>query len=89
LDPIDDTKGFLRGGHYAIALALIEAGEVKLGLLVGPASVVADRSTEPGVLFTAVHGQGTWIKALANDSGREDSNRFLKNDKNDDPKALL
>ncbi|MCY4171731.1 MAG: 3'(2'),5'-bisphosphate nucleotidase [Bacteroidetes bacterium] len=28
LDPIDGTKGFLRGGHYAIALALIEDGEV-------------------------------------------------------------
>ncbi len=28
LDPIDGTKGFLRGGHYAVALALIEDGEV-------------------------------------------------------------
>ena len=26
LDPIDGTKGFLRQGHYAIALALIGAG---------------------------------------------------------------
>lgn len=28
LDPVDGTKGFLRGDHYAIALALIEDGEV-------------------------------------------------------------
>jgi len=28
LDPIDGTKGFLRGGHYAVALALIEDGQV-------------------------------------------------------------
>ena len=28
LDPIDGTKGFLRGEQYAIALALIENGEV-------------------------------------------------------------
>ena len=33
LDPIDGTKGFLRGGQYAISLAFIERGEVKLGVL--------------------------------------------------------
>ena len=65
LDPIDGTKGFLRGDHYAIALALIEAGEVKLGLLGCPALVVEDLSAEPGVLFTAVRGQGTWIRTLS------------------------
>lgn len=33
LDPIDGTKGFLRGGQYAIALALIENGTVVAGVL--------------------------------------------------------
>lgn len=33
LDPIDGTKGFLRGEQYAVALALIEEGEVVLGVL--------------------------------------------------------
>ena len=33
LDPIDGTKGFLRGDQYAIALALVEFGEVRLGVL--------------------------------------------------------
>jgi len=33
LDPIDGTKGFLRLGQYAIALALIEDGEVVAGVL--------------------------------------------------------
>ena len=33
LDPIDGTKGFLRGDQYAIALALVEDGEVVLGAL--------------------------------------------------------
>jgi 3'(2'), 5'-bisphosphate nucleotidase len=33
LDPIDGTKGFLRGDQYAIALALIEHGQVVLGVL--------------------------------------------------------
>ncbi len=33
LDPIDGTKGFLRGEQYAVALALIEDGRVVLGVL--------------------------------------------------------
>lgn len=33
LDPIDGTKGFLRGGHYAVALGLIEDGSPVLGAL--------------------------------------------------------
>lgn len=33
LDPIDGTKGFLRRGQYAIALALIENGQIVLGAL--------------------------------------------------------
>ena len=36
LDPIDGTKGFLRGEHYAIALALVEDGQVVLGGLACP-----------------------------------------------------
>jgi 3'(2'), 5'-bisphosphate nucleotidase len=33
LDPIDGTKGFLRGGQYAISMALIENGVVTCGVL--------------------------------------------------------
>jgi 3'(2'), 5'-bisphosphate nucleotidase len=33
LDPIDGTKGFLRNDQYAIALGLIEEGEVRRGFL--------------------------------------------------------
>jgi len=33
LDPVDGTKGFLRGGQYAIALALIEDGTPVLAAL--------------------------------------------------------
>ena len=33
LDPIDGTKGFLRGGQFALALGLIEDGQVQLGVL--------------------------------------------------------
>ncbi|CAL5183381.1 unnamed protein product [Lathyrus oleraceus] len=33
LDPVDGTLGFVRGDQYAVALALIENGEVVLGVL--------------------------------------------------------
>ncbi|KAJ7968484.1 PAP-specific phosphatase hal2-like protein [Quillaja saponaria] len=33
LDPVDGTLGFVRGDQYAVALALIEDGEVMLGIL--------------------------------------------------------
>lgn len=52
LDPIDGTKGFLRNQQYAIAIALIESGEVKVGVLSCPAF-------EEGCLFVAIRGQGT------------------------------
>jgi len=60
LDPIDGTKGFLRGDQYAIALALIENGEVKLGVLGCPALPLDlnQSQAERGALFVAVRGQG-------------------------------
>jgi 3'(2'), 5'-bisphosphate nucleotidase len=36
LDPIDGTKGFVRGEQYAIALALIVGGRVQVGVLACP-----------------------------------------------------
>ncbi|PWA67648.1 HAL2-like protein [Artemisia annua] len=33
LDPVDGTLGFVRGGQYAVALALIENGRVVVGVL--------------------------------------------------------
>ena len=65
LDPIDGTKGFLRGGQYAIALALVIEGEVAAAVLgcpnLGP-TLDADRG--PGSLFTAIKGNGTWESPL-------------------------
>lgn len=55
LDPIDGTKGFLRKEHYAVALALIEEGEVVLGVLGCPKMRVGRKQ---GAIFTAVRGQG-------------------------------
>jgi 3'(2'), 5'-bisphosphate nucleotidase len=51
LDPIDGTKGFLRREQYAVALGLIEGGEVVLGVLGCPNLPGADGSR--GALFAA------------------------------------
>jgi 3'(2'), 5'-bisphosphate nucleotidase len=61
LDPIDGTKGFLRGDQYAIALALIEDGVVTLGVLACPNLYVDihQPSGERGVLFIALKGKGS------------------------------
>ncbi|ACB53771.1 3(2),5 -bisphosphate nucleotidase HAL2 [Crocosphaera subtropica ATCC 51142] len=56
LDPIDGTKGFIRGDQYAVALALVEEGEVKLGVLACPAFPREDNGK--GVIFLAIRGQG-------------------------------
>jgi 3'(2'), 5'-bisphosphate nucleotidase len=68
LDPIDGTKGFIRGDQYAIALALIEDGEVVLGVLGCPALPVGTMGeTGPnGVLFDTVKGDAAIsMRALA------------------------
>lgn len=70
LDPIDGTKGFLRNDQYAVALALIEAGEVKVAALACPAlPLKLDAPGIPaGVIFVAVRGQGAMMAPLHSDS---------------------
>jgi 3'(2'), 5'-bisphosphate nucleotidase len=77
LDPIDGTKGFLRGGQYAVCLALMVDGDVKVGVLGCPNLPVDDSaplsidagmdqtdSEGKGVLFSAVAGHGATSRAL-------------------------
>ena len=66
LDPIDGTKGFLRLDQYAVALALIEDGEVTLGVLGCPnlPHDAADPSGGRGCLFVAVKGQGAFMRTF-------------------------
>ncbi len=64
LDPIDGTKGFLRGQHYAISLAYVEGGRPRIGVLLCP-HLGADRCTSPvtageGVLCVAIEGMGAF-----------------------------
>ncbi|MCA9289554.1 MAG: 3'(2'),5'-bisphosphate nucleotidase [Phycisphaerales bacterium] len=65
LDPVDGTKGFLRGQQYAIALARIEGGEVQLGVM-GCPNLAAGSTGDPaiadaiGTVFAATRGGGAW-----------------------------
>jgi HAL2 family 3'(2'),5'-bisphosphate nucleotidase len=63
LDPVDGTKGFLRNGQYAIALARLEDGAVTLAALGCPALPSDPKGdvTTPdaaGSLFLAARGRG-------------------------------
>ncbi len=67
LDPIDGTKGFLRGEQYVIALALVVGGEVRLGILGCPNLPTPYRpgGGSPGCLLFAVRGGGAMLHDLA------------------------
>ncbi|KAL2610590.1 hypothetical protein R1flu_029163 [Riccia fluitans] len=72
LDPIDGTRGFVRGDQYAVALGLLENGKVVAGVLgcpnlplasIGPnGAVSSDKST--GCLFAASKGAGTTMHTM-------------------------
>ncbi len=53
LDPIDGTKGFLRGGQYAVALALVDEGRPVLGVLACP-------GWDVGRLFGGIRDSDAW-----------------------------
>ncbi|MCD7456166.1 Ca(2+)-binding ATP:ADP antiporter sal1 [Datura stramonium] len=72
LDPIDGTKGFLRGDQYAIALGLLDEGKVVLGVLACPnlplsslaSNNLQDDQEKVGCLFYAQVGSGTYMQSL-------------------------
>jgi 3'(2'), 5'-bisphosphate nucleotidase len=89
LDPIDGTKGFLRGDQYAVALALIVDGQVQLGVL-GCPNLIDGYKPElngPGSLGVAVRGEGAWIGSL--DDGVEVRARLHVSGQRDPSQARL
>ncbi len=73
LDPIDGTKGFLRGDQYAIALGLIEDGQVVLGVLGCPnlPQSAADPEGARGCVFAAGRGKGATMLSIDADGRSE------------------
>ena len=71
LDPIDGTKGFLRGDQYAVALALIEEGQVRLGVLGCPSLPLPSLQGQVGSLFVAVRGQGSSMREIDRDEEKK------------------
>lgn len=67
LDPIDGTKGFLRGGQYAVCLALLVDSQVELSVIGCPNLPVdpAKPDGARGCIFVAVRGQGSQQLTLA------------------------
>ena len=78
LDPIDGTKGFLRGQQYAIALALIENGQVVLGVLGCPNLNLdlEDPESSKGCIFSAIKGEGSSVQFF----NREEETRIEVSD---------
>ncbi len=70
LDPIDGTKGFLRGDQYAVALGLIENGEVVFGVLGCPnlPKRMDRKDNLKGCLMFAAKGRGAFMQMLGGDA---------------------
>jgi len=67
LDPIDGTKGFLAGRHYAVCLALVEGETPVLGVLGCPNLAMQPgdaAAANDGALFVAARGHPPWMRAL-------------------------
>jgi 3'(2'), 5'-bisphosphate nucleotidase len=65
LDPVDGTKGFLRGQQYAIALAHLDGGVVNMAAMGCPNmptdwSLPFDVPDPGGAIYAAAAGEGSW-----------------------------
>lgn len=60
IDPIDGTKGFLRGEQYAVCVSLIVDATVQVGVIGCPNLLAdpSDPSKGTGAIFSAVRGAG-------------------------------
>ncbi len=69
LDPIDGTKGYLRGDQYVTALALIRKGRVEFSALGCPELLLAcHEKLGKGVMLLSSRGKGCWASSLEADT---------------------
>ncbi len=91
LDPIDGTKGFLRGAQYATALAYVENGVVRLGAL-GCPNITPDLQENiggEGSLLIAQRNEGTWISTLSGPINKGNFSRLSVSGRSDPSRARL
>jgi len=88
LDPVDGTKGFLRGDEYAVALALVVNDQVQVGVLGCPnlRDGFSRARGDQGVVVVAVRGHGSWRVPL---QGSGDFTRLRVSLCSDPAKACL
>ena len=68
LDPVDGTRGFLRGEQFAISLALIVDAQVAVGVLALPNLSRFSHNDKPeGAIFVAVREDGASVNYLDQD----------------------
>ena len=87
LDPIDGTKGFLRGEQYAVALGLIEGGVVVGGIL-GCPNLSVDDQEEVGVVLVAVKDAGAYRHPVEGTDHDPHHGRPIRVSKRSEPSAL-
>ena len=76
LDPIDGTKGFLRGGQYVTALAFIQDGQVEMAAIGCPELELQEhKALGKGVGIFAARGRGCHAFALED---IEDPKRWVR-----------
>ncbi|MBW1802455.1 MAG: inositol monophosphatase family protein, partial [Deltaproteobacteria bacterium] len=72
VDPIDGTKGFIRGDQYAVALALLEQNEAVVAVLGCPNMPVGSLKSlnDKGCVLVAVKGEGAVIRGMGDTQER-------------------
>jgi 3'(2'), 5'-bisphosphate nucleotidase len=89
VDPVDGTKGFLRNQQYAVALALIQDGEVTVGVLGCPnlperfARDQSEVENGAGCLFVAERGSAAWQLPLSGGESWTDARRITVSEATD------
>lgn len=89
MDPIDGTSGFLRGGQYAVCLALIVDGDVKVGVLGCPnlPTTFGDETSQRGVLLYGVKGDRAYQTSILQPS--IDNGKLCQMRRIDDPSQSI
>lgn len=70
LDPVDGTKGFLRGDQYAVALAFLRDGKVRVGALGCPelGAGIKPQKSGPGTVVVARRTSGCFASSLTEEN---------------------